>query len=295
MTIPSPIADRLNRSFPIVRTSVSSNEITNGLLARQKVNDENASLSEQSRKTSRKRTLSQSSTMGYVTPELDIMKVFEQYLWDDDEPAEDLHWTCPEISNNVPSDQSSSDDESIDQCKRNNCSTTELSESNGVHALVERVRSWQNSTGVLDFLQPTEDEKEALKRVRALGEQLDETESLEFLRNSATSVRKNGHTKLQNDILRLWFFANQMNPYPTSKMKQRLMKETGFTFQQLRNWFSNIRKRHWIPLTKGLRRPKSQIEIALCMSRSSSRILRTSRQAKMLRTSLEEEEAHGIK
>jgi hypothetical protein len=49
-------------------------------------------------------------------------------------------------------------------------------------------------------------------------------------------------------VLKVWFIANQDNPYPSKKQKLLLMDQTGLSNDQLRNWLNNMRKRHWVSL-----------------------------------------------
>ena len=54
------------------------------------------------------------------------------------------------------------------------------------------------------------------------------------------------------EVLRAWFHAHIDDPYPTSEEKQLLLRATQMTRVQLRNWFTNMRKRHWFP-ARGVR------------------------------------------
>ncbi|KAI7905950.1 uncharacterized protein BX663DRAFT_498239 [Cokeromyces recurvatus] len=53
-------------------------------------------------------------------------------------------------------------------------------------------------------------------------------------------------------ILKNWFIRHWYNPFPTKKEKELLLGQTGLDFMQIKNWFSNTRKRHWIPIVNGL-------------------------------------------
>jgi len=64
------------------------------------------------------------------------------------------------------------------------------------------------------------------------------------------------------DELRNWFLEHQSNPYPTRKEKAELVKKTGLSATQVRNWFTNIRKRHWAPVRKG-REPRSFLDVVV--------------------------------
>uniref|UniRef100_A0A914PTG8 Homeobox domain-containing protein n=1 Tax=Panagrolaimus davidi TaxID=227884 RepID=A0A914PTG8_9BILA len=41
-----------------------------------------------------------------------------------------------------------------------------------------------------------------------------------------------------------WMIANITNPYPTNRDVQQLSNATGFTYKQIRNWFTNSRRRY---------------------------------------------------
>jgi len=48
-------------------------------------------------------------------------------------------------------------------------------------------------------------------------------------------------------ILKAWFYENLDHPYPTADQKEQLSKQTGLTYLQVSNWFTNSRKRVWAP------------------------------------------------
>ncbi|KAL0489879.1 hypothetical protein AKO1_006023 [Acrasis kona] len=52
------------------------------------------------------------------------------------------------------------------------------------------------------------------------------------------------------NILREWFQDNIEHPYPTSSDKEELSRKTGLTYLQVSNWFTNSRKRLWVPKLK---------------------------------------------
>jgi hypothetical protein len=43
-------------------------------------------------------------------------------------------------------------------------------------------------------------------------------------------------------VLKAWFYDNLDHPYPTSDQKEQLSKQTGLTYLQVSNWFTNSRK-----------------------------------------------------
>jgi hypothetical protein len=72
-------------------------------------------------------------------------------------------------------------------------------------------------------------------------------------------------TKEATDILTRWFVENQAKPYPSSEEKKRLCASTGLSATQIRNWFTNMRKRHWAPVKNG-REPRSFVDYVLQVS-----------------------------
>lgn len=69
-------------------------------------------------------------------------------------------------------------------------------------------------------------------------------------------------------VLVTWFLAHSASPYPSNEEKIQLMTQTGLNSTQLRNWFTNQRKRHWRPVAKEGRTPRNQME-AILLSTSS--------------------------
>jgi len=60
-------------------------------------------------------------------------------------------------------------------------------------------------------------------------------------------------------VLLKWFLDNSGCPYPSREQKQQLMNQTGLSRSQIRNYFTNIRKRHWKPVKEG-QLPRSMID-----------------------------------
>ncbi|KAJ2531926.1 hypothetical protein IWW43_003476 [Coemansia sp. RSA 1935] len=61
-----------------------------------------------------------------------------------------------------------------------------------------------------------------------------------------------------NSILKNWTDEHMNNLYASPQEKKRLMKETGLSKMQLKNWFCNVRRRkypHTIKRTKSVQRP----------------------------------------
>ncbi|KAJ1451498.1 homeobox KN domain-containing protein, partial [Pelagophyceae sp. CCMP2097] len=48
-------------------------------------------------------------------------------------------------------------------------------------------------------------------------------------------------------VLRAWLEAHFDHPYPTSRDRGELMNSTNLDEKQLKNWFTNARRRVWKP------------------------------------------------
>ena len=60
-----------------------------------------------------------------------------------------------------------------------------------------------------------------------------------------SSTQKGRFTPEVLGILTSWFSSHVMNPYPDEEQRSALLKATGLSQQQLKNWFINHRKRSW--------------------------------------------------
>lgn len=57
--------------------------------------------------------------------------------------------------------------------------------------------------------------------------------------------RKRNHRGSQTQLLKRWFYEHILEPYPSYEEKMQLAQETNLQIQQIENWFTNQRKRHW--------------------------------------------------
>jgi len=64
---------------------------------------------------------------------------------------------------------------------------------------------------------------------------------------------------------------NLTGSYPDKAQKAMLMQQSGLSAEQLRNWLNNMRKRHWFPIKKGLRAPRTHEEFVLLQAQKRSR------------------------
>merc|ERR1740138_1524417 len=89
------------------------------------------------------------------------------------------------------------------------------------------------------------------------------TEFRDFhLHLDSKSRRRSKIPEEASDVLRNWFLEHQSCPYPTRDEKKALVAKTGLSATQVRNWFTNIRKRHWAPVRKG-REPRSFLDVVV--------------------------------
>ncbi|KAJ1956205.1 hypothetical protein EC988_001473 [Linderina pennispora] len=51
------------------------------------------------------------------------------------------------------------------------------------------------------------------------------------------------YTQEVSNVLNEWLDAHKDDPYPSAEAKRQLMRETGLTKMQLKNWFCNVRRR----------------------------------------------------
>lgn len=65
------------------------------------------------------------------------------------------------------------------------------------------------------------------------------------------------------EVLLEWFLNHQDNPYPSPTEKKVLCSQTNLSKKQIRNWFTNMRKRHWGPVRKGTQAPKGLLDMAI--------------------------------
>lgn len=85
-------------------------------------------------------------------------------------------------------------------------------------------------------------------------------DALDAVHSHMTSKRRRGRLpEASTRALLHWFMDHADHPYPTAAEKAELRRKTGLNNQQLRNWFTNMRKRHWKPTRAG-REPQSAVD-----------------------------------
>ncbi|CAI5716628.1 unnamed protein product [Hyaloperonospora brassicae] len=76
-------------------------------------------------------------------------------------------------------------------------------------------------------------------------------------------------TKKSNEFLVAWFLAHKDNPYPSPDERVDIATRTGLAEQQVRNWFANMRKRHWKPNRANAKKPRCLLDYVLRQSEST--------------------------
>ena len=128
----------------------------------------------------------------------------------------------------------------------------------------------EDSVAMHELLQNESIELEAAnKAVETAFRNSDETNIWEMPSNpddspcvSFFSDKNTSRVGRSTEILKTWTFSNVTYPYPTEQDKLRLQKKCSMNSVQLRNWFNNLRKRHWSRVKNGME-PRSYTELVL--------------------------------
>lgn len=70
-------------------------------------------------------------------------------------------------------------------------------------------------------------------------------------------------TRQSNEFLIGWFLAHKASPYPSAGERLQIAARTGLSEQQVRNWFANMRKRHWKPSRPASKKPRCLLDYVL--------------------------------
>ncbi|GAB9468086.1 Homebox and aldo/keto reductase domain-containing protein [Globisporangium polare] len=82
--------------------------------------------------------------------------------------------------------------------------------------------------------------------------------------SSASALAKRSRlTRQSNEFMIGWFIAHKANPYPSADERAQIADKTGLTEQQVRNWFANMRKRHWKPNRLNTKKPRCLLDVVL--------------------------------
>jgi hypothetical protein len=79
----------------------------------------------------------------------------------------------------------------------------------------------------------------------------------------SSSSRRPRLTRQSNEFMTGWFLAHKAHPYPSPSERSQIAEKTGLTEQQVRNWFANMRKRHWKPTQGNSKRPRCLLDVVL--------------------------------
>jgi len=110
-------------------------------------------------------------------------------------------------------------------------------------------------------MEVTKAEAETLSLLEAMGKSVSTTEALLIFRSEQPrfeEAKSSVLPKRATDFLKLWCLGNDEHPYPTKHEKRKLMTHTGLSTIQVRNWFTNMRKRHWFKNAKGIKRRRTE-------------------------------------
>lgn len=75
-------------------------------------------------------------------------------------------------------------------------------------------------------------------------------EGMKSLDDERASKKKHFLPTTAVQRLKDWFYEHLDHPYPSAEDKESLSKDTGLTYLQVSNWFTNTRKRVWAPSMK---------------------------------------------
>lgn len=81
--------------------------------------------------------------------------------------------------------------------------------------------------------------------------------------SSANLSKRSRLTRHSNEFMIGWFIAHKANPYPSAEERTQIASKTGLTEQQVRNWFANMRKRHWKPNRLDAKKPRCLLDVVL--------------------------------
>uniref|UniRef100_K3WAE9 Homeobox domain-containing protein n=1 Tax=Globisporangium ultimum (strain ATCC 200006 / CBS 805.95 / DAOM BR144) TaxID=431595 RepID=K3WAE9_GLOUD len=85
-----------------------------------------------------------------------------------------------------------------------------------------------------------------------------------MIRASSSNLAKRSRlTRHSNEFMIGWFIAHKANPYPSAEERTQIASKTGLTEQQVRNWFANMRKRHWKPNRLETKKPRCLLDVVL--------------------------------
>ncbi|RLN02995.1 hypothetical protein BBJ28_00010036 [Nothophytophthora sp. Chile5] len=84
-----------------------------------------------------------------------------------------------------------------------------------------------------------------------------------MVRSTNNLSKRSRLTKQSNEFMIGWFLAHKDNPYPSATERTEIAEKTGLAEQQVRNWFANMRKRHWKPNRLNTKKPRCLLDYVL--------------------------------
>ena len=84
-------------------------------------------------------------------------------------------------------------------------------------------------------------------------------------------MREGNLPREATDVLLRWFLDPDhiTHPYPSVQEKLELAKKAKLHATQIRNFYTNIRKRHWTPVVKKGRAPRCELEHVIWRANSA--------------------------
>lgn len=103
------------------------------------------------------------------------------------------------------------------------------------------------------------------RRAESLSPTSSDALSQSMIRSSSSGslAKRSRLTKKSNEFLIAWFLAHKDNPYPSASERTDIADKTGLAEQQVRNWFANMRKRHWKPNRSNAKKPRCLLDYVL--------------------------------
>ncbi|CEG39069.1 Transcription factor MEIS1 and related HOX domain proteins [Plasmopara halstedii] len=84
-----------------------------------------------------------------------------------------------------------------------------------------------------------------------------------ILSSDCNTNKRSRINRKSNEFLIAWFLTHKDNPYPSSDERMEIAEKTGLAEQQVRNWFANMRKRHWKPNRANTKKPRCLVDYML--------------------------------
>ncbi|OQS02377.1 hypothetical protein THRCLA_05239 [Thraustotheca clavata] len=101
-----------------------------------------------------------------------------------------------------------------------------------------------------------------IKSEFSMDDMMDDNCSLEEMDYGGKKMKRARLTRESNEFMTAWFLAHKGNPYPSAKERVEIAAVTQLSELQVRNWFANMRKRHWKPQNED-KKPRCLLDLVL--------------------------------